>query len=136
MMNRIFIFILVLIILLILYLLLFNNRHNYHHRHHNNVHTINNNIDSNFNQNSNDININTTNENNIELNDDIQGYENEIMYISDDLKDGSYINQFKEIDYSKMSISNNQIGFNPEPKCSSGPLPFVDVNVNYLLNEK
>ena len=67
---------------------------------------------------------------------DIQGYENEIMYISDDLKDGSYINQFKEIDYSKMAISNNQIGFNPEPKCSSGALPFVDVNVNYLLKEK
>ena len=129
-MNRIFIFILVLIILLILYLLLFNNRHKYHHIRDNN---IKNNIDSNFNQNSNDIN--TTDENNIELND-IQGYENEIMYISDDLKDGSYINQFKEIDYSKMAISNNQIGFNPEPKCSSGALPFVDVNVNYLLNEK
>jgi len=133
MMNRIFIFILVLIILLILYLLLFNNNHR-RHRHHNNSHNINN-IDSNFNQNSNDININTTNENNIQLND-IQGYENEIMYISDDLKDGSYINQFKEIDYSKMAISNNQIGFNPEPKCSSGALPFVDVNVNYLLKEK
>jgi hypothetical protein len=132
MMNRIFIFILVLIILLILYLLLFNNRHKYHHIRDNN---IKNNIDSNFNQNSNDININTTDENNIELND-IQGYENEIMYISDDLKDGSYINQFKEIDYSKMAISNNQIGFNPEPKCSSGALPFVDINVNYLLNEK
>ena len=123
------IFILVLIILLLIYLTVFNNNHNKRNHIHNNIKT---NVDSNFNQNSNDININA----NINDINDIQGYENEIMYISDDLKDGSYINQFKEIDYSKMNISNNQIGFNPEPKCSSGPLPFVDVNVNYLLNEK
>ncbi len=128
-MLRIFIFILVLIILLLIYLTLFNNNHKRNHTNTN----IKTDIDSKFNQNSNDININTNENENI---NDIQGYENEIMYISDDLKDGSYINQFKEIDYSKMTISNNQIGFNPEPKCSSGPLPFVDVNVNYLLNEK
>ena len=68
-------------------------------------------------------------------NNDIQGFENELLYTSDDLKEGSYINQFKEIDYNNMKLSNNQIGFNPQPKCSSGPLPFANINVNYLLKD-
>lgn len=68
-------------------------------------------------------------------NNDIQAFENELIYTSDDLKEGSYINQFKEIDYNNMNLSNNQIGFNPKPKCSSGPLPFANINVNYLLKD-
>ena len=67
---------------------------------------------------------------------ELPGYENELMYVADDIKEGSYANQFKEIDYSKMKISNNQIGFNPEPRCSSGALPLVDVHMNYLLTQK
>lgn len=62
------------------------------------------------------------------------GYENEIMYVSDELKMGSYINQFQEIDQSNMNYSNNQIGFNPSPRCSSGALPIANINVNYLLS--
>lgn len=67
---------------------------------------------------------------------ELPGYENELIYVADDIKEGSYANQFKEIDYSKMKISNNQIGFNPEPRCSSGALPLVDVHMNYLLTQK
>ena len=66
---------------------------------------------------------------------ELPGYENELMYSADDIKDGSYANQFKEVDYSKMKMSNNQIGFNPQPRCSSGALPFVDVHMNYLLSQ-
>lgn len=67
---------------------------------------------------------------------ELPGYENELIYVADDIKEGSYANQFKEIDYSKMKMSNNQIGFNPEPRCSSGALPLVDVHMNYLLTQK
>ncbi len=146
-MSRIIVFILVLLFCIILYLSIYyyTTKRNYYYS--------NNNLDynyptNNFNQNSNYLNDNIKLDNkgfdldvdldvDIDLNkDNIKGYENEVMYVSDDLKDGSYVNQFKEIDYSKMKLSDNQIGFNPEPRCSSGALPFVDVNVNYLLKVK
>lgn len=127
-MSRIIFFILVLLACIILYLLLF-----YHTTKKNQYYSNNNNLNYNYPINDNnksfDLDVDVDNNN-------IKGYENEVMYISDDLKDGSYVNQFKEIDYSKMKLTDNQIGFNPEPRCSSGALPFVDVNVNYLLKEK
>lgn len=123
-MSRIIFFILVLLACIILYLLLF-----YHTTKKNQYYSNNNNLNYNYPINDNNKSFDIDNNN-------IKGYENEVMYISDDLKDGSYVNQFKEIDYSKMKLTDNQIGFNPEPRCSSGALPFVDVNVNYLLKEK
>jgi len=60
------------------------------------------------------------------------GYTNELMY-ENNLKDGDYVNQFKEIDFSRIPKSNNQIGFNPEPRDSSEmKLPYADINVNCL----
>lgn len=125
-MSRIIFFILVLLACIILYLLLF-----YHTTKKNQYYSNNNNLNYNYPINDNNKSFDLDVDNN-----NIKGYENEVMYISDDLKDGSYVNQFKEIDYSKMKLTDNQIGFNPEPRCSSGALPFVDVNVNYLLKEK
>ncbi len=160
-MNRTIIFILVLLACITLYLFLYyyttKRNHYYPNNYHNNY--PNNNLDynyptNNFNQNSNHLNDNIKIDNkgfdldvdldvDVDMNldaginkDNIKGYENEVMYVSDDLKDGSYVNQFKEIDYSKMNLTDNQIGFDPEPRCSSGALPFVDVNVNYLLKVK
>lgn len=118
-------FIILLIIFIIIFMIIFSQtNYNYNHKQKNNFnYPV-------FNQNSNDINIEIPNNSS-----DIQGFENELIYTSDDLKEGSYINQFKEIDYKNMKLSNNQIGFNPEPKCSSGPLPFANINVNYLLKD-
>jgi len=145
MMSRIIFFILVLLFCLTLYLSLYyytTKRNHYYNSDVNLSLKYDSNFDynyptTNFNQNSNDINLDVDLDIDTDLNkDNIKGYENELIYTSDDLKDGSYINQFKEIDYSKMKLSDNQIGFNPEPRCSSGALPFVEVNVNYLLKEK
>jgi uncharacterized protein YxeA len=151
MMSRILIFILVLLFCITLYLFLYyyttNRNHYYSNNNYSNNNYSNNHLDynyptNNFNKNSNkelDVNLDVNFDVNIDDNlnkDNIKGYENEIMYISDELKDGSYVNQFKEIDYSKMKLTDNQIGFDPQPRCSSEPLPFVDVNVNYLLKEK
>lgn len=157
-MSRIIIFILVLLACITLYLFLYyytTKRNHYYSNNYPNNYPNNNTLDynyptNNFNQNSNHLNDNIKIDNkgfdfdmdvDVSLDtginkDNIKGYENEIMYVSDDLKDGSYVNQFKEIDYSKMKLSDNQIGFDPQPRCSSEPLPFVDVNVNYLLKEK
>ena len=154
-MSRIIIFILVLLFCITLYLLLYyytTKRNHYYSNNYSNNYP-NNNLDynyptNNFNQDSNHLNDNNKGfdvdlDVDVDMNldgginkDNIKGYENEVMYVSDDLKDGSYVNQFKEIDYSKMKLSDNQIGFDPEPRCSSGALPFVDVNVNYLLKIK
>jgi|694.fasta_scaffold01811_24 hypothetical protein len=116
MMNN---FIILLIIFIIIFMIIFSQTN----------HIPNNKQKNNFNdlsllEVSNDLN-----------NTNFQGFENELLYTSDDLKEGSYINQFKEIDYNNMKLSNNQIGFNPQPKCSSGPLPFANINVNYLLKD-
>ena len=70
---------------------------------------------------------------NVEINN--EGYINETMKITDDLKVGDYINQFKEIDFEKMPKSNNQIGFNPKPKDDKYELPYANVNVEYLLSK-
>jgi archaellum component FlaF (FlaF/FlaG flagellin family) len=70
---------------------------------------------------------------NIEINN--EGYIDETMKITDDLKQGDYINQFKEIDFEKMPKSNNQIGFNPKPKDDKYELPYANVNVEYLLSK-
>ena len=81
--------------------------------------------------NNNSLYIKANKEEDIKI--DVQGYTNELMYTSENLKDGDYVNQFVPIDFSKIPKPNNQIGFNPEPKCSYGELPFANVNVNYLL---
>lgn len=145
-MSRIIFFILVLLFCITLYLLLYYYTTNRNHYYSNNNNNSNNHLDynyptNNFNKNSNHLNDNKEVDVDINIDDNlnkdiIKGYENEIMYISDDIKDGSYVNQFKEIDYSKMKLTDNQIGFDPQPRCSSEPLPFVDVNVNYLLKDK
>lgn len=124
--SGIAIILILFIILGLIVILIANNNSN---------NSSNNNSNNNPNLNSNNnSNNNTNNEKYVEL-DGIKGYENELMYVSEELKEGSYANQFKEVDYSKMKFSNNQIGFNPEPKCSSGALPFVDVHMNYLLKD-
>ncbi len=62
----------------------------------------------------------------------IPGYENELMY-ENNLKTGDYSQQFTEIDFSKIPKSNNQIGFNPEPRETlETKLPFANINVNCL----
>ena len=128
--SGIAIILILFIILGLIVILIANNAYNNFNNNSNN--NSNNNPDINFYNNSNSNNNN--NEKYVEL-DGIKGYENELMYVSEELKEGSYANQFKEVDYSKMKFSNNQIGFNPEPKCSSGALPFVDVHMNYLLKD-
>lgn len=90
-----------------------------------------NNIYRNFNQVSND-NLIKNNEEEEKLKETIPGYTNELMY-ENNLKGGDYVNQFKEIDFSMIPKSNNQIGFNPEPRDSSViKLPYADINVNCL----
>jgi len=104
-----------------------------------NNNNINNNNINNNEINNNEINNNQINNNQIiidEINIDTKGYENELMYIPNNLKEGTYISQFKEIDLSKIPISNNQITYNPQPKCSSNPLPYANINVKYLLSQK
>ncbi len=67
-----------------------------------------------------------------ELKEVIPGYENELLY-ENNLKSGDYSQQFTEIDFSKIPKSNNQIGFNPEPRDTSIiKLPYADINVNCL----
>ncbi len=67
-----------------------------------------------------------------ELKETIPGYENELLY-ENNLKDGDYVNQFTEIDFSKIPVSNNQIGFNPQPRDSTEiKLPYADININCL----
>lgn len=67
-----------------------------------------------------------------ELKENIPGYENELLY-ENNLKDGDYVNQFTEIDFSKIPVSNNQIGFNPQPRDSTDiKLPYADININCL----
>ena len=127
--SGIAIILILFIILGLIVILIANNAYNNPNNSSNIKTNVNNNPDINFNNNS-----NNNNEKYVEL-DGIKGYENELMYVSEELKEGSYANQFKEVDYSKMKFSNNQIGFNPEPKCSSGALPFVDVHMNYLLKD-
>lgn len=84
-----------------------------------------------FNQISNDHLIKEKEED-LLLEENIPGYTNELMY-KNNLKDGDYVNQFKEIDFSMIPKSNNQIGFNPEPRDSSQiKLPYADINVNCL----
>lgn len=82
-----------------------------------------------FNQISNDHLIK---EEELLLKENVPGYTNELMY-ENNLKGGDYINQFKEIDFSMIPKSDNQIGFNPEPRDSSVvKLPYADINVNCL----
>lgn len=84
-----------------------------------------------FNQISNDHLIKEKEED-LLLKENIPGYTNELMY-ENNLKDGDYVNQFKEIDFSMIPKSNNQIGFNPEPRDSSEvKLPYANINVNCL----
>jgi len=84
-----------------------------------------------FNQISNDHLIKEKEED-LLLKENIPGYTNELMY-ENNLKDGDYVNQFKEIDFSMIPKSNNQIGFNPEPRDTSEvKLPYANINVNCL----
>lgn len=67
-----------------------------------------------------------------EIKNNIPGFENELMY-TNNLKSGDYSQQFTEIDFSKIPKSNNQIGFNPEPRDTSViKLPYANINVNCL----
>ena len=84
-----------------------------------------------FNQISNDHLIKEKEEE-MQLKESIPGYTNELMY-ENNLKGGDYVNQFKEIDFSMIPKSNNQIGFDPEPRDSSlVKLPYANINVNCL----
>jgi hypothetical protein len=84
-----------------------------------------------FNQISNDHLIKEKEED-LLLKENIPGYTNELMY-ENNLKGGDYVNQFKEIDFSMIPKSDNQIGFNPEPRDTSEvKLPYANINVNCL----
>jgi len=90
---------------------------------------------SNSNSNSNYASY-TLNGNEEDLLDKVQGYENELL-MPNNLQEGSYEDQFKdqfkEIDFSKISPPNTQIGFNPEPvDRSEMKLPYANINVNCL----
>jgi hypothetical protein len=63
------------------------------------------------------------------LKDNIIGYENELMY-QNNLKEGDYINQFKEPEF--INITNNQIGFNPKPREQMKQLPYPNINFKCL----
>ena len=128
------IIIFIIILLFLIYIYLYNN--------YNSTYNSNNNSTYNSNFNNNDINDNLFTqphyikeniENDLLLN--VQGYKNELMYSHDNIKCGSYVNQYKEINFNNIPINDNQIGFNPNPKCSSKELPFANINVNYLLNK-
>lgn len=85
----------------------------------------------NINYTTHDINSNTNtnqNKNNDEIVIDVVGYKNELMYKSENIKDGDYVSQFKPITTEAKPKINNQ-----DPNCSYGDLPFANVNVNYLL---
>jgi len=121
--------IIIIIIFFILLLFLISNRDN-NYNNYNNQLSNNNNIYNNFNQNSNDIQPTKIDDDLLKSN--IQGYENELMS-ENELKGGDYVKQFKEIDFSQIPKSNNQIGFNPQPRDSSEiKLPYADINVNCL----
>jgi len=120
--------IIIIIIFFILLLLLISNKD--YNNYNNYQLSNNNNIYNNFNQNSNDIQHTKINDDLLKSN--IQGYENELMS-ENELKGGDYVKQFKEIDFSQIPKSNNQIGFNPQPRDSSEiKLPYADINVNCL----
>jgi uncharacterized protein YxeA len=133
-MDNLFLFflILVLILIIVIYFMVVN----INNKNHIPLTTTNtNNNPPNFNNSSsNNSNNYVKKGNEDEIMSNVKGYTNELMYSSDDIKDGDYVSQFKPIDFSKLPKSNNQIGFNPEPKCSYGDIPFANVNVNYLLN--
>ncbi len=125
-------FLLFLILVLILIIVIYFMVVNINNKNHIPLTTTNtNNNPPNFNNSSSNNYVKKGNEDEIMSN--VKGYTNELMYSSDDIKDGDYVSQFKPIDFSKLPKSNNQIGFNPEPKCSYGDIPFANVNVNYLL---
>ena len=75
----------------------------------------------------------TLNGNEEDLLDKVQGYENELL-MPNNLQEGSYEDQFKEKDFSKIPPPpNTQIGFNPEPvDRSEMKLPYANINVNCL----
>jgi hypothetical protein len=64
-----------------------------------------------------------------DLKDVIIGYENELMY-ENNLKDGDYINQFKENNI--ININDNQIGFNPKPREQMKQLPYANIHFKCL----
>ena len=73
-------------------------------------------------------NTNTNNHNTNANNNDIKGYKNELMYNTENIKDGDYAAQFTPIDFNI-----NLKATSTEPSCSYGDLPIANVNVNYLL---
>jgi predicted RND superfamily exporter protein len=118
--------IIIIIVFFALILYLISNKNN-----NNNYQKPQDNKYKNFNQISNDHLIKEKEED-LLLKENIPGYTNELMY-ENNLKDGDYVNQFKEIDFSMIPKSNNQIGFNPEPRDSSQiKLPYANINVNCL----
>lgn len=78
------------------------------------------------NKNTNNHNMNANNNTN---NNDIKGYKNELMYNTENIKDGDYAAQFTPIDFN-INLKNTPT----EPSCSYGDLPIANVNVNYLLS--
>ena len=122
------IIIIIVFFALILYLIstrdLNNNKNNNHQDYHTDKYKK-------FNQISNDHLIKEKEEE-MQLKESIPGYTNELMY-ENNLKGGDYVNQFKEIDFSMIPKSDNQIGFNPEPRDTSlVKLPYANINVNCL----
>ena len=63
------------------------------------------------------------------------GYENELMY-SNNLKEGEYINLFKETEIKNEVLNNNQISFNPSPREQMKTLPFANIHYKCLFEKK
>lgn len=126
-MDFFILFLIYLFILLIIYLFIFNNKKK------NSILKSDIILNSNnqFNNYSNDFNKYYKYGNEENLKDNIEGYENELMY-SNNLKDGDYINQFKETVINDVIKDDNQIGFNPEPREQMKTLPFANIHSRFL----
>jgi len=117
--NFLLIILIVLLVFIITFLLINSNSNNIiknNLNNNNNNNNINNNRDLYKNKSEDDNNI-----------IDVQGYTNELMYSSENLKSGDYVDQFKSIDINTKII--------PKPACSYSDIPIGNINVNFLLDK-
>lgn len=93
---------------------------------------LNNNSKSNSNQSFYFNNNSSYQLNEDELLENIEGYENELL-TANNLQQGTFENQFEEIDFSKIPPPNSEIGFNPTPYDRSEiKIAYADININCL----
>jgi uncharacterized protein YxeA len=124
-----FFLILLIVMIIFLFFYLISNKPNNPNL--NNNYKPNSNPSSYFNNNS-SLSSYQLNGNEDELLENVQGYENELM-VTNNLKEGSYEDQFQEIDFSRIPPPNTEITFNPIPHDRSEiRIPYANINVNCL----